>query len=103
MSGDEFEPPELVVGESRETSTIDFKAVFWSNSRSKSEWPWQAELAKDVAAFANSEGGDLVVGAKESVKRQGFTYFHRPKTAAKLGINGSSRCPGTLTVSTPSP
>ena len=59
--------PKLTVGTSVETETLDFKAVHWIKTKAdeKNLWSWQAELAKDVAAFANTNGGHIVVGAKE--------------------------------------
>src|SRR5690349_3119507 len=47
-----------------ESRTVDYKVDFSRNNRGQIEG---SELRADVAAFANSEGGDLVIGVDEVI------------------------------------
>ena len=73
-----LDPADLVVGKSRETLRLDFKEVYWNLGKSE---VWQFELAKDIAAFANSLGGTIVVGAAE--KDEVLKGFIDPKLPKK--------------------
>lgn len=72
--------PELKIGVTSETECLDFKAIFWRPERSSTK-NWQHELAKDIAAMANSNGGHLIVGAAE--KDEILTKFIDPKLPQK--------------------
>ncbi|OQZ07411.1 MAG: hypothetical protein B6D36_00040 [Planctomycetes bacterium UTPLA1] len=50
----------LALGRTAETNDVDFKATF--NSASSRDW---LELIKDIAAFANSGGGYILVGVND--------------------------------------
>src|SRR5216684_2999410 len=52
---------ELVRARKCEDQRLDFKSVFWAGTP---EWIAKEEAGKDVAAFANAEGGDILVGIK---------------------------------------
>jgi hypothetical protein len=62
----------LKPGRKKESQHLDFKREWWHGGRG--EAPGE-EAAKDVAALANAEGGDIIVGAAE---RPGgaFDSFH---------------------------
>jgi hypothetical protein len=71
--------PELVIGESQESETLDFKTKWWTaGGASKANH----EAAKDLAAFANHRGGAIVVGAMERPGPDGVKvlsgYFREP-------------------------
>lgn len=54
----------LRIGHTREAADLDFKKFYWSHGGKPAD-EWQFEMAKDIAAMANTWGGHLVVGAAE--------------------------------------
>lgn len=66
----------LVATRTRETRQLEYKARLWAPAPGSSEPDHMREAAKDVASFANSLGGDIIVGiaARASVA-QGFSSW----------------------------
>jgi hypothetical protein len=74
-------PEELVkhvVEHTPESLHLDFKREFWKDEqRNNNVVRAQEEAAKDVAAFANAEGGDIIVGITDHGHRAG-AFFDTP-------------------------
>ncbi|WP_413197574.1 helix-turn-helix domain-containing protein [Pararobbsia alpina] len=66
----------------RESRTLDYKRD-WPHSKEA-----RAEVAKDVCAFANSLGGDLVFGADD---KQTGVAVELPRSALKTSTPSCSR------------
>ncbi|REG27000.1 putative DNA-binding protein [Archangium gephyra] len=59
---------QLVANQEIESMHLDFKEFFWTKNPNSNREPGQ-EAAKDIAAFANSEGGTIVVGVSDTNDR----------------------------------
>lgn len=60
-----------------ESVTLDFKRQLYTKSDED-----KAEIQKDVCAFANSEGGDLVIGITDDRDRAGTIQAIQGEPAA---------------------
>lgn len=66
-------------GGRKEGQHLDFKREWWFGKNAGEE------AAKDVAALANAEGGDLIVGAdEEDTKFKGFHDWNKPGSKVHL-------------------
>src|SRR4051812_37699616 len=67
-----------VVEHAPEALHLDFKREFWKDEqRNNRTLPAQEEAAKDVASFANAEGGDIAIGITDHGHRAG-EFFQAP-------------------------
>jgi hypothetical protein len=84
-------PEELmhhVVEHTPESLHLDFKREFWKDEqRNNTIVPAQEEAAKDVASFANAEGGDIIIGITDQDHRAGV-FFDAPNV---LGVEPQLR------------
>jgi len=64
-----------------ESIRLDYKAGFGDDGGSKSREAANKDIAKDLSAFANTQGGLLVIGVEEAPKRRGYpgAIVGRPK------------------------
>jgi hypothetical protein len=67
-----------VVEHTAEALHVDFKREFYKDEqRNNTVVPAQEEAAKDVASFANAEGGDIIIGITDQGHRAGV-FFDTP-------------------------
>src|SRR6266446_789055 len=74
---------ELVARKEIESQNLDFKGGFWEDSRYRCkacgdkaliQRPAGVEAGKDVAAMANTDGGDLIAGVDDTDDRASGWY-----------------------------
>jgi hypothetical protein len=70
-----------IVGQSYENYSLDMKS-FSDNIETSKQYP-DIEMAKDVAAFANSTGGVILIGAIEKIRHGGHLSGYSPISAKK--------------------
>lgn len=62
----------IAMASSGENTNVDFKETLFTNLRQKSRVTQHHELVKDLSAFANTDGGYLLVGVDDDGKIVGF-------------------------------
>jgi hypothetical protein len=80
---DPHDIPSLVASRAHENQHRDFKATFWNDNAAKDIKAGE-EAAKDIAAFANAEGGDVILGIND-VGNTADGWCPQPGTRGQTG------------------